>query len=342
MSKAGKLLSDLISNAPVASGAPIGGGGSPQPSGRSAGGNPAGAAAQQFRPWPMVAHCPLEALRRVLLRRRAAVAQMRPVTARAMRGSPGGVPSVSPSAQPSPSLGTKLGKFVQAAATRAINGIPQALSYFANTSRPAAQNLQNQWTNPMSPQDAAMMVGGAWLSEAAGAGISGGKGAYNNAVANGATPQAATQAALETGTSFFSNRAAAMASGGTAGGSIANGGLGGYGGRTVTNGMPGQRGVLVNRGGEVVEAREIQPRLVGRLLLTRATDRSATISNRTSLRICRPRSRTRSTTSTMEPSANRSRNHTYTAPGENLAAGGAGRWPSLVVGWQTGRYSRDL
>ncbi|MGC1679638.1 MAG: hypothetical protein WA740_19070 [Candidatus Binataceae bacterium] len=249
MSKAGKLLSDLISNAPVAGGAPIGGGGSPQPSGRSAGGNPAGGDAAV----PPVANggaLPSGGTAPGAPAQASGGGANAPGDGESYAGgSPGGVPSVSPSAQPSPSLAAKLGKFVQAAATRAINGIPQALSYFASTSRPAAQNLQNQWTNPMSPQDAAMMVGGAWLSEAAGAGISGGKGAYNNAVANGATPQVATQAALKTGTSFFSNRAAAMASGGTAGGSIANGGLGGYGGQTVTNGMPGQRGVLVNRGG---------------------------------------------------------------------------------------------
>ena len=248
MSKAGKLLSALVSNAAAGAGAAANGGTPQSGGGQSAGGSP-----------PQSAGAPPSANGGGVPPAGGA-----PVSPPAQAsgganasgggesypgGSPGGVPSVSPSAQPSASLGQKLGKFAQAAATRAINGIPQALTYFASTSRPAAQNLQNQWTNPMSPQDAAMMVGGAWLSEAAGAGISGGKGAYNNAVANGATPQAAAQSALKTGTSFFSNRAAAMASGGTAGGSIAGGGLGGYGGQTVTNGMPGQRGVLVSRGG---------------------------------------------------------------------------------------------
>jgi hypothetical protein len=248
MAKAGKLLSDLVSNAAAGAGASASGG-NPQPGGgQSAGGNP-----------PQSAGAP-PATSGGGTPPASGVPQSPPAQASGgvnasgggesyPGGSPGGVPSVSPSAQPTATLGAKLGKFVQAAATRAINGIPQALTYFASTSSPAAQNLQNQWTNPMSPQDAATMVAGAWLSEAAGAGISGGKGAYNNAVANGATPQAAAQSALKTGTSFFSNRAAAMASGGTAGGSIANGGLGGYGGQTVTNGMPGQRGVLVNRGG---------------------------------------------------------------------------------------------
>ena len=238
MSKAGKLLSDLVNNAAAGAGAPANGGTPPAAAGAGAppaangGGAPsAGGAA----PSP-----PAQA---------SGGATASGGGQNYAGGSPGGVPSVSPSAQPSANLGQKLGKFAQAAATRAINGIPQALTYFANTSRPAAQNLQDQWTHPMSPQDAAMMVGGAWLSEAAGAGISGGKSAYGNAVANGATPQAAARSALKTGTSFFSNRAAAMASGGTAGGSIAGGGLGGYGGQTVTNGMPGQRGVLVSRGG---------------------------------------------------------------------------------------------
>jgi hypothetical protein len=247
MSKAGKLLSDLVSNAaagaaanggnPQSGGGQSAGGGSPAqsagaPPASNGAGTPAGGAAS---------NPPAQAS--------GGGANAPGGGERYAGGSPGGVPNVSPSAQPTVSLGAKLGKFVQAAATRAINGIPQALPYFASTSQPAAQNLQNQWTNPMSPQDAATMVGGAWLAAAAGAGISGGKGAYNNAIANGATPQAAAQSALKTGTSFFSNRAAAMASGGTAGGSIANGGLGGYGGQTVTNGMPGQRGVLVNRGG---------------------------------------------------------------------------------------------
>ena len=249
MAKAGKLLSDLVSNAP-GGGTPASGG-NPQPAGGApASGNPAGGSAGA----PTVANGGGPT--------RSGAPLNPPPPAPGNGGnapagggqnypgsSPGGVPTAAPASQSSPGLVQKLGKFVQAAATRAINGIPHALPYFASTSQPAAQGLENQWTHPMSAQDAAMMVGGAWLANAAGTGIGSGKGAFNNSLASGATPQAAAQSALKSGASAFSNRAAALASGGTAGGSVANGGLGGYGGRVTTNGLPGTRGVLVNRGG---------------------------------------------------------------------------------------------
>jgi hypothetical protein len=146
------------------------------------------------------------------------------------------------------SIGQKLGDFVKAAARRAINGIPEALPYFARTSRPAAQNLEDQWTHQMTPAQAATMVGTAWLSNAAQAGASGSVGGFQSEMEAGSGLPASIRSATRAGVSQSVNRAAALASGGTAGGSIAEGGLGGAGGRLMTNASPGRRGVLVSRG----------------------------------------------------------------------------------------------
>jgi hypothetical protein len=275
MAKAGKLLSDLISNAP---GAPNGGspqqagnGGSAQPGAPQSAGNPPaeGAGVPPGSEAPpsgggMASNPPAQANggggtqypggSPVGVPNGASPPASNGGGAPAggggtqyPGGSPAGVPNSAAPAQAGPSLPEKLGNFVKAAATRAINGFPNALQYFAATSRPAAQGLENQWTQPMSPQDAALMVGGAWMFESAGAGIGGAKGAFNQAVAGGASKPQALKAAIGTGTSFATNHAAALASAGTAGGSVMNGGLGGYNGQLATNGMPGNRGVLVNR-----------------------------------------------------------------------------------------------